>query len=162
MVNWSLEDMLWMCIIHQPKCWEDYFSLVQFSFNNVYNHSLKKSPYRALHGWKCNLLVSWDILEPCLSQQSDTLQEMEIIVKCVQQILKVNMTNTKVIQIEKILMKLWSESIVRVKPKRSFLCVGKWKTLTHKYYVPFNNLVQIIATTYKLALPPHLTVLILF
>jgi hypothetical protein len=36
-----LEDMLRMHVMHQPKKWEDYLPLVEFSYNNGYQESLK-------------------------------------------------------------------------------------------------------------------------
>jgi hypothetical protein len=34
--------------------------LVEFSYNNGYQASLKMSPFEALYGRKCNTPVSWD------------------------------------------------------------------------------------------------------
>jgi hypothetical protein len=44
----------------KPSKWEDYLHLVEFSYNNVYQASLKMSPFEALYGRKCNTLVIWD------------------------------------------------------------------------------------------------------
>jgi hypothetical protein len=49
-VNKVLEDMLRMYAMHQPKKWEDYLPLVEFSYNNGYQESLKMSPFEALYG----------------------------------------------------------------------------------------------------------------
>jgi hypothetical protein len=35
--------------MHQPKKWEDYLPLVEFSYNNGYQESLKMSPFEALY-----------------------------------------------------------------------------------------------------------------
>jgi hypothetical protein len=35
-VNQILEDMLRMHVMHQPRKWEDYLPLVEFSYNNGY------------------------------------------------------------------------------------------------------------------------------
>jgi hypothetical protein len=51
-VNRVLEYMLRMHVVHQPKKWEEYFPLVEFSYNNGYQESLKMSPFEDLHG-KC-------------------------------------------------------------------------------------------------------------
>jgi len=45
-----------------PFKWEDYLYVVDFSYNNGYHASLKISPFEALYGIKCNILVSWDNL----------------------------------------------------------------------------------------------------
>ena len=44
-VNQILEDMLRMHVIHQPNKWEDYLPLVEFSYNNGYQESLKMIPF---------------------------------------------------------------------------------------------------------------------
>ena len=44
----------------KPSKWEDYLHLVEFSYNNGYQASLKMSPFEVLYGRKCNTLVSWD------------------------------------------------------------------------------------------------------
>jgi hypothetical protein len=45
-VNQVLEYMLRMHIMNQPKKWEDYLPLVEFSYNNGYQESLKMSPLK--------------------------------------------------------------------------------------------------------------------
>jgi hypothetical protein len=49
-VNQILEEMLRMHVMHQPKRWEDYLPLVEFSYNNDYQESLKMSPFEGLYG----------------------------------------------------------------------------------------------------------------
>jgi hypothetical protein len=45
-------DMLRMHVMHQPKKWEDYLPLVEFTYNNGYQESLKMIPFEALYGRK--------------------------------------------------------------------------------------------------------------
>jgi hypothetical protein len=59
-VNQVIEDMLRMHVMDKPSKWEDYLHLVDFSYNNGYQESLKMSPFEALYGRKCNKPVSWD------------------------------------------------------------------------------------------------------
>jgi hypothetical protein len=49
-----------MYVMDKPSKWEDYLHLVEFSYNNGYQASLKMSPFEALYGRKCNTPVSWD------------------------------------------------------------------------------------------------------
>jgi hypothetical protein len=58
-VNQILEDMLRMHVMHQPKKWEDFLPLVEFTYNNGYQESLKMSPFEVLYGRPCNTPVSW-------------------------------------------------------------------------------------------------------
>jgi hypothetical protein len=56
-VNQVLEDMLRMHVMHQPKKWEYYLPLVEFSYNNDYQESLKMIHFEALYGRKCNIPI---------------------------------------------------------------------------------------------------------
>jgi hypothetical protein len=49
-----------MYVMDKSYKWEDYLFLVEFSYNNGYQTSLKMSPFEYLYGRKCNTSVSWD------------------------------------------------------------------------------------------------------
>jgi hypothetical protein len=51
-VNQVIEDMLRMYVIDKPSKWEDYLHLVEFSYNNGYQASLKMIPFEAIYGRK--------------------------------------------------------------------------------------------------------------
>jgi hypothetical protein len=76
-VNQILEDMLRMHVMHQPRIWEDYLPLVEFTCNNSYQASLKMSPFEVLYGRPCNTPVSWSNPVNKISIGLDTLKEME-------------------------------------------------------------------------------------
>ena len=40
--------------------WEDYLHLVEFSYNNSYQASIKMAPFEALYGRKCRSSLCWD------------------------------------------------------------------------------------------------------
>ena len=61
-VNQVLEDLLRMYVKDQPGKWEDYLHLVEFSYNNNYQASVRFSPFKILHGRKCNTPISWSNL----------------------------------------------------------------------------------------------------
>ena len=70
-----------MYVMDRPSKWEDYLHLVEFSYKNSYQSSIKMSPFEALYGIKCRTPLSWSQPEDKLVLGPDTLQEMEIIVK---------------------------------------------------------------------------------
>jgi hypothetical protein len=72
-----LEDMLRMHVMHQPKKWEEYLPLVEFSYNNGYQESLKMSPFEALYGRKCNIPINWDNPVEKITLGPDMLMELE-------------------------------------------------------------------------------------
>jgi hypothetical protein len=89
-VNQILEDMLRMHVMHQPKKWEDYLPLVEFTYNNGYQASLKMSPFKVLYGRSCNTPVSWSNIVNMISFGPDMLKEMEQQVTQIKQNLKVS------------------------------------------------------------------------
>jgi hypothetical protein len=60
MTNKIIEDILRMYVMDQPSKWEYYIHLVEFSYNNGYQASLKMGPIEALYGIKHNTPVRWD------------------------------------------------------------------------------------------------------
>jgi hypothetical protein len=52
--------MLRMYVMDKPLKWEEYLHLVEFTYNNEYQASLKMSPFEELYGRKCNTPVRWD------------------------------------------------------------------------------------------------------
>ncbi|GJU62308.1 putative reverse transcriptase domain-containing protein [Tanacetum coccineum] len=49
----TFEDMLCACAIDFGKGWVNLLPLVEFSYNNSYNASIKAAPFEALYGRKC-------------------------------------------------------------------------------------------------------------
>jgi hypothetical protein len=66
-----------MYVIDKPSKWEDYLNLVEFSYNNGYQASLKMSPFEALYGRKGNTLVIWEKPADRVVLGSVFLKEME-------------------------------------------------------------------------------------
>jgi transposase InsO family protein len=52
-VNQNLEDLLRACVLTYGSDWEKSLSFAEFSNNNIYQASLKMSPFEALYGRKC-------------------------------------------------------------------------------------------------------------
>ena len=55
-----LENMLRACMIYFKGLWEDHLCLVEFSYNNNYQVSIKMAPFEALYDTKCRSLLCWD------------------------------------------------------------------------------------------------------
>jgi hypothetical protein len=48
-MNQILEDMLCMYVMEQQKCWEDFFSLVEFAYNNNYQSTIYMALFEFLY-----------------------------------------------------------------------------------------------------------------
>jgi hypothetical protein len=94
--NRIIEDMLRMYVMDQPSKWEDYIHLVEFSYNNGYQASLKMSPFEALYGRKCNTPVSWDNPTDRAVVGPDLLKEMEEKMEKIKQNLKASQDRKKI------------------------------------------------------------------
>ncbi|GKF61674.1 putative reverse transcriptase domain-containing protein, partial [Tanacetum coccineum] len=55
----TLKDILRACVIDFSKGWDKYLPLLEFSYNNSYNTSIKAAPFEALYGHKCQSPVCW-------------------------------------------------------------------------------------------------------
>lgn len=42
--------------------WEDHLPLVEFSYNNSYQASIKMAPYEAVYGRRCISPLCWDVV----------------------------------------------------------------------------------------------------
>jgi hypothetical protein len=87
-MNQIMEDMLCMYVRTKPSKWKDYLHLVEFSYNNGYQTLAKLSPFEVLYDINCTTLISWDNLVDRLMVGPEMLQEMENMVRKVQQNLK--------------------------------------------------------------------------
>jgi hypothetical protein len=58
-VNQILEDMLRACVLEFPRKWDDCLPLVEFSYNNNYQESMKMAPFEALYGRRCRTPLNW-------------------------------------------------------------------------------------------------------
>lgn len=56
----TLEDMLRACILDFDENWENRLPLIEFSYNNSYQSSIKMAQYEALYGIKYQSPIHWD------------------------------------------------------------------------------------------------------
>ncbi|WVZ84746.1 LOW QUALITY PROTEIN: hypothetical protein U9M48_031737 [Paspalum notatum var. saurae] len=58
--NQILKDMLRACAIQYGTSWDKCLPYAEFSYNNSYQASLKKSPFEALYGNRCRTPLFWN------------------------------------------------------------------------------------------------------
>ncbi|GKB05886.1 putative reverse transcriptase domain-containing protein [Tanacetum coccineum] len=66
----TLEDMLRACVIDFGSSWDRHLPLVEFSYNNSYQTSIKVAPYEALYRRKCRSLIKNHLLTARSRQKS--------------------------------------------------------------------------------------------
>ncbi|KAG8485773.1 hypothetical protein CXB51_019177 [Gossypium anomalum] len=72
-----LEDMLRCCILEFEGTWERYLPLVEFTYNNSFQPSIKTAPYEALYGRKCRTPLYWTKLSENKMHGVDLVRETE-------------------------------------------------------------------------------------
>ena len=49
----TLEDMLRACVIDFKGSWDEHLPLIEFSYNKIYNSSIRMAPFEVLYGRRC-------------------------------------------------------------------------------------------------------------
>jgi hypothetical protein len=81
--NHILEDMLRAYALQGKLGWDKRLSYAEFSYNNIYEASLKMSPFQALYGRNCRTLLHWDQLGERQVFRPDILFEAEESIRMV-------------------------------------------------------------------------------
>jgi len=79
--NHILEGMLRIYVMDKQTKWENYFDLVEFAYNNVYQTFFKMSHFEAIYGKKFKVAMTWYHLEGKFVLGPDMLKEVEGAVK---------------------------------------------------------------------------------
>jgi hypothetical protein len=159
--NQIVEDMLCMYVRTKLKKWEDYLQLVEFAYNNGYQTSAKISPFEVLYGRKCTTLISWDNPADRLMVGPEMLQEMENMVRKVQQNLKEAQNRQKSYANQKrrnLKFQVGYHVYLKVKARKSSLKLGNCAKLAPRFCGPFEILARIGPVAYQLALPANLRI----
>jgi hypothetical protein len=159
--NQIIEDILRMYVRTKPTKWEDYLHLVEFAYNNGYQTSAKLSPFEILYDRKCTTPISWDNLADRLMVGPEMLQEMENMVRKVQQNLKEAQDRHKSYADQKrrhLKFQVGDHVYLKVKARKSSLKLGNCAKLAPRFCGPFKILAQIGPIAYQLALPSNLRI----
>jgi hypothetical protein len=66
-----------MYMMGQQKSWEEFLPLVEITYNNSYQSTIKMAPLKFLYGLPCQMPLSWDRLEDRVLVGLEAIQEME-------------------------------------------------------------------------------------
>jgi hypothetical protein len=90
--NQVLEDMLRAYALQHGSSWDKSLPYAEFSYNNSYQASLKKSPFEALYGRKCRTPLYWDQTRGSQFFGPELIQEAEEQVCIIRENLRVAQT----------------------------------------------------------------------
>jgi hypothetical protein len=160
-VNQVIEDMLRMYVMDKPSKWEDYLHLVEFSYNNGYQNSLKMTPFEALYGRKCNTPVSWDNPTNRVVLRIEFLKDMEDQMVRIKKNLKAAQDRQKIYADKNKTtreFKVGEHVLLKVKPKKISLKLGSCKKLAARCFGPFEILDIIGPVAHMLSYPASMNV----
>ena len=72
-----LEDMLRACALKNGRNWDRDLPYAEFSYNNIYQASLKMAAFEALYGRKCRTPLLWNQTKESQVFGPDILREAE-------------------------------------------------------------------------------------
>jgi len=154
-----LEDMLRACMIEFKGSWEDYIHLVEFSYNNSYQASIKMAPFEALYGRKCRSPICWDEVGERRLMGPDILVQTTEKVRIIRDHLRAAQSRQK----------SWADTnrrplefrtgdhvFLKISPTKGVIRFGTRGKLSPRFIGPFEILDRVGEVSYRLALPPSL------
>ncbi|GJS98282.1 putative reverse transcriptase domain-containing protein [Tanacetum coccineum] len=151
-------NTIWVIVDHLINFrngWDKHLTLVEFSYNNSYQTSIKTTPFKALYGRKCRSPVCW-------AEVGDSqLTGLEIIHETTKKIVQIKSR----IQAARDRQKSYADVrhkplefqegdkvMLKVSPWKGVIRFGKWGKLNLKYIGPFKILEKVRTVAYNLEL----------
>jgi hypothetical protein len=159
-VNQILEDLLRACVLTYGSDWEKSLSYAEYSYNNIYQTSLKMAPFEALYGRRCRTPLMWSEVGERTFFGPAAIVEAEENVDKVKENLKIAQSRKKSyadLKRKDVSFEIGEHVYLKVSPLRGtkrFHVKGK---LSPRYVGPYPIVKKIGKVTYKLELPPELT-----
>jgi hypothetical protein len=88
-VNQILEDILRACALQYEKSWDKSLLYTKFSYNNIYQESLKMAPFEMLYDCMCRTILFWNETMEQKFFGPNILQETERQVEMVRENLRI-------------------------------------------------------------------------
>ncbi|WVZ63996.1 hypothetical protein U9M48_013582 [Paspalum notatum var. saurae] len=147
--NQILKDMLRACAIKYGTSWDKCLPYAEFSYNNSYQASLKKSPFEALYGKRIRPVFGPDII-----------QNAEQQLRIVQENLRVAQSRQRSfadVRRKDLSFKVDDHVYLKVSPMRGIRRFNMKGKLAPRYIGPFKILEKKGEVAYGLELPPSLS-----
>jgi transposase InsO family protein len=158
--NQVLEDMLRACAIQYGTSWDKCLPYAEFSYNNIYQANLKKSPFEALYGRKCRTPLYWDQIGERQVFGPDIFEEAEQLVQQVRENLRVAQTRQKSyadVRRRDLAFAVGDHVYLKVSPMRGIRRFNVRGKLAPRYIGPFKVLEWKGEVACRLELPPNLS-----
>ncbi|GKB91018.1 putative reverse transcriptase domain-containing protein [Tanacetum coccineum] len=152
--------MLQACVIHFGKGWERHLPLVEFSYNNSYDASIKTSTFEPLYGRKCRSHVCWAKVGDVQLTGPEIIHETtEKIVQIRQRLQTARDRQRSYANVRRKPLEFQVEDrvMLKVSPQKGVIRFGKRGKLNPQYIGPFKILKRVGLVAYTLELPEELS-----
>ncbi|WVZ52813.1 hypothetical protein U9M48_003835 [Paspalum notatum var. saurae] len=158
--NQILEDMLRACAIQYGTSCDKSLPYAEFSYNNSYQASLKKSPFEALYGRRCRTPLFWNQTGEKQVFGPDLIRDAEQQIKMVHENLRVAQSRQKSyadVRRRDLTFKVDDFVYLKVSPMRGIRRFNMKGKLALRYIGPFKIVERKGEVAYKLELPSNLS-----
>ncbi|WVZ70514.1 hypothetical protein U9M48_019175 [Paspalum notatum var. saurae] len=158
--NQILEDMLRACAIQYGTSWDKSLPYAEFSYNNSYQASLKKSPFEALYGRRCRTPLFWNQTGEKQVFGPDLIRDAEQQIKMVRENLRVAQSRQKSyadVRRRDLTFKVDDFVHLKVSPMRGIQRFNMKGKLAPRYIGPFKIVERKGEVAYKLELLSNLS-----
>ena len=83
------------CVLEQGGNWDNYLSLVVFTYNNSFHSSIGMAPFEALYGRRCRTPLCWYESGESVVIGSDIIQQMIEKIKMIQEKMRASQSRQK-------------------------------------------------------------------
>ncbi|WVZ97135.1 LOW QUALITY PROTEIN: hypothetical protein U9M48_042690, partial [Paspalum notatum var. saurae] len=152
--------MLRACAIQYGTSWDKCLPYAEFSYNNSYQASVKKSPFEALYGKRCRTPLFWNQTGEKQVFGPDIIQDAEQQLRIVQENLRVAQSRQRSyadVRRRDLSFKVDDHVYLKVSPMRGIRRFNMKGKLAPRYIGPFKILEKKSEVAYRLELPPSLS-----
>jgi len=152
--------MLRACVLDFKGSWDHFLPLAEFAYNNSYHASIKKAPYEALYGRKCQSPLCWTELNERRLYGPDLVDQTTEQIRTIKKRLLTAQSRQKSYADKRrryLEFEVGDHVFLKVSPVTGIGRAIKRKKLSPCYIGPFEILARIGAVAYRIALPPNLS-----